>query len=72
MFYIPMFFMLIVTLCSLFMTIKNKVGLIMAGSGDAAAYAQGILGAALFILAIILTVEGVNALSKQGKAKAAK
>ena len=55
MFYIPMFFMLIVTLCSLFMTIKNKVGLIMAGSGDAAAYAQGILGAALFILCLLYT-----------------
>ena len=60
MFYIPMLFMLIVTLCSLFQTVTARVKLIAAGaeSVDWGTYAQAILGALLFILAIVLAVEG--------------
>lgn len=65
MFYFPMFFMLVVTLTSLIITIKSKIGLIAAGSGDFAAWIQGIVGAALFVLAIFLVVEGLMALKKQ-------
>ena len=55
MFYIPMVFMLIVTLTSLFQTITSRVGMITAGAEnvDWGTYAQAILGALLFVLAIV-------------------
>ena len=78
MFYIPMAFMLVVTLTSLVQTITTQAGKIMAAGGmpldkagnfDWAPYAQSILGAALFVLAIVLAVEGCKTIV--GKKKAA-
>ena len=68
MFYFPMAFMLLVTLVSLFQTVTTKVGEIAraggmpldaAGAFDWGPYAQAILGTLLFVLAIVLAVEGV-------------
>ena len=64
MFYIPMGFMLVVTLFSLFQTVTARVGMITSDNPDVLAkvdwgtYAQAILGSLLFILAIVLAVEG--------------
>ena len=78
MFYIPMAFMLVVTLFSLAQTISSKVGVIAKAGGfpvdkagvfDWAPYAQAILGAMLFVLAIVLAVEGCKTIF--GKKKAA-
>ena len=68
MFYLPMAFMLVVTLTSLFQTIKAKVA-VLAGGYDFASAAQLVLGALLFVLAIVLAIEGIVALF--GKKKAA-
>ena len=68
MFLIPMAFMIVVTICSLALTVKNQIGIIAAGSADWGPYAQVILGALLIILAIILVIEGVQTLKNQ-KAK---
>ena len=72
MFYIPMVFMLIVTLTSLFQTITSRVGMITAGAEnvDWGTYAQAILGALLFVLAIVLTIEGGMTVFGKGKKKA--
>ena len=65
MFYFPMIFMLVVTLYSLFQTITTKIGQITSTNPEVLAkvdwgtYAQAILGALLFVLAIVLAVEGV-------------
>ena len=59
MFYFPMAFMLVVTLVSLFQTVTSKVSVIAAGAAsDWGPYAQAILGTLLFVLAIVLAVEG--------------
>ena len=71
MFLIPMGFMVVVTICSLALTIKNQIGIISAGGADWGPYAQVILGALLIILAIVLVIEGIQTLSKAKKEKAA-
>ena len=64
MFYIPMVFMLVVTLTSLFQTVTARVGMITSDDPEVLAkvdwgtYAQAILGSLLFVLAIVLAVEG--------------
>lgn len=60
MFYFPMAFMMVVTICSLFQTVTNRFGKIMAGAEgvDWGTYAQAILGTLLIVLAIVLAVEG--------------
>ena len=70
MFYIPMVFMLIMTLWSLLNTMTAKFGNIAAGNGATADYLQGVLSVVLFVLAIILVIEGVGALVRQSKKKA--
>jgi carbon starvation protein len=65
MFLIPMTFMLIVTICSLILTVKNQVGMIIAGGADWGPYAQAILALLLIVLAVILAIEGVQTLSKK-------
>jgi carbon starvation protein len=70
MFLFPMGFMVIVTICSLLLTIKNQVGIIAAGGADWGPYAQAIIGALLVVLAIVLVIEGIQTLSKENKAKA--
>lgn len=71
MFLFPMAFMIIVTISSLALTIKNQIGIITAGGADWGPYAQVILGVLLIVLAIVLVIEGVQTLSKQAKTKKA-
>ena len=71
MFLFPMAFMMVVTICSLILTVKNQIGLISAGSADWGPWAQTILGILLIVLAIILVIEGIQTLAKKkGSAKA--
>ncbi len=67
MFYIPMAFMLVVTICSLALTIKNEGTLIAAGGADWGPYAQVIIAILLIVLAVVLVVECINTLSKAAK-----
>lgn len=61
MFYIPMIFMLVVTLTSLVQTLYAKGLVLMAGTGDLfSAAVQAILAAILFVLAIVLAVKGAK------------
>ena len=70
MFLIPMAFMIVVTITSLALTVKNQIGMIAAGGADWGPWAQTILGILLIFLAIILVIEGVQTLSRQKAAKA--
>ena len=76
MFYFPMLFMLVVTLYSLFQTVTTKVGQITSTDPEVLAkvdwgtYAQAILGALLFVLAIVLAVEGCMTIFGKRKPKA--
>lgn len=67
MLYIPMVFMLLATLTSLVLTFINKVKVITGGAGDMAAWLQAIFSVILFVLALFLVVEGVQALAKKKK-----
>ena len=67
MFLAPMAFMMVVTIASLCITIKNQVGTIVAGGADWGAYAQAIIATLLVVLAIILCVEGVQTLMGKNK-----
>ncbi len=58
MFYVPMIFMLIVTIFSLCQTIKSRFTTIAAGGAAAATYIQGVLAVVLVVLAVVLAVEG--------------
>ena len=71
MFLIPMAFMMVVTICSLCLTVKNQIGIIAKGGADWGPYAQTILGILLIVLAIILVIEGIQTLTGKNKAKAA-
>jgi carbon starvation protein len=70
MFYFPMCFMLVATLTQLVLTVISKIGVIAGGAhwGD---WFQLIFAAAMIVLAVILVVEGVGALSRQAKEKKA-
>ena len=69
MFYIPMVFMLLVTLTSLAFTIKAQfVGIMAGGEGVVWFYIRAIFGVLLVILAIDLVIQGIKALSSQKKA----
>lgn len=65
MFLFPMAFMMVVTIASLIITVKNQVGIISAGGADWGPYAQTILAVLLIILAILLVIEGVQTLFGQ-------
>ena len=67
MFLAPMAFMIVVTICSLCLTVKNQIGLITAGTADWGAYAQSILGVLLIILAVVLVIEGIQTLAGKNK-----
>ncbi len=66
MFYIPMAFMMVVTIWSLFQTVTNRIGQITSDNPEVLAkvdwgtYAQAILGALLIILALFLAWEGIQ------------
>lgn len=72
MFYIPMVFMLAVTLTSLCMTIQQKFVAVSAGGDIFAAAVQLIIALFLLVLAVILTIKGtktlINANKKQTQA----
>lgn len=68
MFLLPMGFMIIVTICSLCVTVKNQVGMITAGGADWGPYAQAILAVLLIVLAVILVIEGIQTLTKKKSA----
>lgn len=65
MFLAPMAFMMIVTICSLIVTVKNQIAIISAGGADWGPYAQTVLAVLLIVLAIILVIEGIQTLSKK-------
>ena len=65
MFLIPMAFMIVVTIASLAITVKNQIGMIAAGGADWGPYAQSILGILLIVLAVVLVIEGVQTLKNQ-------
>ena len=71
MFYVPMVFMLAATLCSLLITVKNKIVMISAGQALWGDWFQLIFAAAMAILALFLVAEGVQTFKKQKQAKAA-
>ena len=71
MFLIPMAFMIVVTISSLALTVKNQIGIISAGGADWGPYAQTILGILLIVLAVVLVIEGVQTLKNQKVKKAA-
>lgn len=58
MFYFPMVFMMIVTLCSLAITVYTKFGLLAAGMVDAATVLQLVIALLLMVFAVILAVKG--------------
>ena len=60
MFYIPMAFMLVVTLTSLFITGKAKLTALMTGGIAFAPAIQFVLAVVLFVLAIVLAVKGAK------------
>lgn len=69
MFYIPMAFMLAVTLTSLVITVWGKISGIAAGAVTLANVLQLIIGVLLLVLAVILAVKGAKVIF--GKKKAA-
>jgi carbon starvation protein len=71
MFFIPMIFMLVATLSSLIITVKNKIVLIGAGGAMWGDWFQLVFAAAMAILAIILVVEGIQTFKGQVAKKAA-
>lgn len=60
MFYVPMAFMLVVTLTSLVMTLYAKCMALAGGALDAATILQLLIALLLIILAIILAVKGLR------------
>lgn len=72
MFLFPMAFMLVVTICSLVLTIKGKITAITAGAADMGwNIALVVLAVLLVILAIILAIDGVKTLTSQENKKKA-
>ena len=69
MFLLPMAFMMVVTIASLVITVKNQAGIISAGGADWGPYAQTVLALLLIVLAVLLVKEGVQTLF--GKKKTA-
>ena len=67
MFLIPMGFMMVVTICSLILTVKNQITIIANGGADWGPYAQTILGILLIVLAVILVIEGIQTLTGKNK-----
>ena len=75
MFYIPMVFMLAATVTSLIITFKTKLGRLITPPENptvAADVLQCLFSAVLVILAVVLVIEGVKALSNKKPAEAKK
>ncbi|MBQ6116111.1 MAG: carbon starvation protein A [Oscillospiraceae bacterium] len=69
MFFFPMIFMLCATLTQLAITIVKKFGAIGGGTAAWGDWFQLIFALAMFVLAIILVIEGVQTFSRQKKTK---
>ncbi|ORX57734.1 CstA-domain-containing protein [Piromyces finnis] len=70
MLYIPMAFMMVVTICSLILTVKNQIIIISNGKADWGPYTQTIFGILLIILSLVLLIEGLQTLfGKEKKEK---
>ena len=67
MFFIPMFFMLIVTICSLLLTIKANLGAIGAEGAGSWPIVRLVLAVLLIVLSLILAVKAVKTISGQKK-----
>ena len=65
MFFIPMFFMLIVTICSLLLTIKANLGAIGAEGAGSWPIVRLVLAVLLIVLSLILAVKAVKTISGQ-------
>lgn len=65
MFLFPMSFMMVVTLCSLALIVRNQVLIIMKGGADWGPYVQAIIGSFLIVLALELAVEGYRTIFKK-------
>ena len=63
MFLFPMSFMLVVTICSLILTIKNQLGIIAKGAAHWGPYAQAGIGTLLVLLAFVLAIEGYQTIA---------
>lgn len=70
MFYIPMAFMLIVTITALLLILKTNIGGLAAGTDVTWCCVRAILAALLVILAIILAVDGIRTIAGQKRAAA--
>ncbi|MDC7292713.1 carbon starvation protein A [Butyrivibrio sp. DSM 10294] len=70
MFYIPMTFMLAVTICSLGQTIKAKMTAYLSGAADYWALIQSVIAVLLVALSVVLAVIAVKTLLQQHKEKA--
>ena len=57
-FYVPMAYRMVVTLTSLALTVWAKIGLLAAGTMDAATVLQLVIGVLLMVFAVILAVKG--------------
>lgn len=67
MFFIPMFFMLIVTICSLLLTVKTNFGAIGAEGAGSWPIVRLVLAVLLIVLSLILAVKAVKTISGQKK-----
>lgn len=67
MFFIPMVFMLVATLTSLVMTIISKVKVVGAGGAVWGDWFQLVFAAALVILAVVVSISGIQTFAKQAK-----
>lgn len=67
MFLVPMAFMMVVTISSLAIIVRNQVLMIMKGATDWGPYAQAGIGILLICLALELAVEGCRTIFRQRK-----
>ena len=68
MFYIPMAFMLVVTITSLCFTLKtNFAGISAGGDGVTWCVIRAVIAALLIVLAVILTIDGIKTIAGQKK-----
>lgn len=67
MFFIPMVFMMIATLTSLVITVTQRLNSVMAGSADWTIWFQLIFAVALIVLAVVVSISGIQTFAKQAK-----
>jgi len=67
MLFLPMAFMMVVTISSLVITVVNQIKIISKGKADWGPYAQTFFGVLLVILSLVLLVEGILTLFGKNK-----